>query len=158
MTDHFIEIVFKDVSVEKIESLIKDLSLNGQRVVSYNITCNSVKISWDTDKSIERIFTDNNNFGLFLNLDELKKDGICLPNCGIAVYKNENEINVELNFRLSDLKNFKTDNLVKKLMKLSKSIAAQYHINDYFCGLEPAQDIETRLFSKEQTGPLFLKE
>jgi len=43
--------------------------------------------------------------------------------------------------------------LTKNLMKLSKDIAVHYQIGNYFCGLEPAQDMETRLFTNEQLGP-----
>ena len=157
MIDHLIEIVFKNISTEKIGSLLKDLSSHGQKVVSYKCTCDLVDINWGLEKSIEKAFIENKKFGLFINLNELSKDGICLPNCGIAVYKDEHTINLELNFQLSDLKEFKIEGLTKNLMKLAKSIAVHYHIDEYFCGLEPAQDAKTRLFTNEHLGPFFLK-
>jgi hypothetical protein len=157
MIDHLIEIVFKDVDFKEVGHLLIDLSSNGEEIVDYNFTCSSIDIDWNAAKLIEKIFIYKKNFGLFINLHELIKDGFCLPNCGIAVYRNENSINVELNFQLSDLKNFNINNFVENLMKLAKSIATQYHITDYFCGLEPAQDIKTRLFTNDQIGPFFLK-
>jgi len=153
MIDHLIEIVFKNVSVEKIGSLLKDLSESGIKIVSYNFTCNPIDVNWAIEKSIEKVFIENKNFGLFLNLKELNVDDVVFLNCGVAVYKAENEISLEINFQLSDLKIPQIKDLTKSLMKLAKSIAIHGQIDDYFCGIEPAQDTKTRLFTNEQLGP-----
>ncbi len=157
MRDYLIEMIFKNISFEKIGALLKDLSSSGQKIMSRSFTCDSPEVNWENEKSIQEVFIKNKNFGLFINLEELDKEGICLPNCAIAVYKNENKINFELNFQLSDLKKFKIKDLTKELMKLAKSIAVHYQIEDYYCGLEPAQDIKTRLFTNEQLGPFSIK-
>ena len=81
---------------------------------------------------------------------------VCLPNCGIAVYKYEHTIDLEINFQLSDLNVVMMKDLTKNLMKLSKEIALHHQTGNYFCGLEPAQDMETRLFTNEQLGPFSL--
>jgi len=47
--------------------------------------------------------------------------------------------------------------LTKNLMKLAKSIAVQYQIHDYFCGLEPVQETKTRLFTNQQPGPFSIE-
>ena len=75
---------------------------------------------------------------------------------GVAVYKNENTINPEINFQLLDLKSTPKKDLTKKLMELAKHIADEYQIDLYFCGLEPAQEMQTRLFTNEQLGPFSL--
>ena len=157
MIDHLIEIIFKDVRANQIGALLKDLSSNGQKIVNHNFTCDCPAVAWDSKKSIEKIFCENRNFGLFINLKELTIDGICLPNCGIAVYKDENTINLEINFQLLDLKKNPIKDLAKHLMELAKSIALQYQIDDYFCGLEPAQEAETRLFTNEKLGPFSIE-
>lgn len=81
-----------------------------------------------------------------------------MPKCGISVYKHENEINLEINFQLLDLNDSYDKLLTKKLMGLAKSIAAQYEIKDYYCGLEPAQEVETRLFTNQQIGPFSIED
>lgn len=153
MTDYLIEIIFKNISVDKIGDLLKYLSSNGQKIVNYHLTCDCPKIDWSIEASIKKTFLENNNFGLFINLKELTVKNIFFPNCGIAIYKDENTINLEINFQLSDLKNIPIKNLTKNLMELAKSVAAQYQIDNYFCGLEPAQEMKTRLFTNEQLGP-----
>jgi hypothetical protein len=156
MIDYLIEIIFKNIAADKIGSLLKDLNSKGKRIVNYNLTCNCHEVNLDIERSIEKIFCENRNFGLFLNLKELEKEGVCLQNCGIAVYKHENVINLEINFQMLDLKNFQKNLLTKNLMKLAKSIAIQYQIDDYFCGIEPAQEAQMRLFTKEQLGPFII--
>lgn len=156
MNDFLIEIVFKDIRSDLIRFLLKDLSFSGEKIVGYNVTCDCPEVNWDSDTSIESMFLNNENFGIFLNLKELVRCNICLPNCGIAVYKNENAINLEINFQLLDLPDRVIQEMPKNLMELAKSVALQYHIDNYFCGIEPAQELTTRFFTKEQIGPFRL--
>lgn len=153
MIDHLIEIIFRDVPNNKIGALLKDLSSNGQKIVNYNFTCDCPKVDWNIETSIERAFLEKANFGVFINLKELIRGNVCLPNCGIAIYKKENTINLEINFQVIDLENIPIKNLTKNLMELAKSIGVQYQIDDYFCGIEPAEETKTRLFTNEQLGP-----
>jgi len=158
MSDHLIEIAFIHMPIRLIGQLLKDLSHNGERILSYNLTNISKELSWNSTKSLEKFFSENKNFALFINLKELQNGGLTIPNCGIAIYKDESTINFEINFQLSDLKNCKIIQLPSLLLKFAKSISARYKIKEYFCGLEPAEDIKTRLFTQDQLGPLTFKE
>lgn len=157
MNDHLIELMFKSVSEVKIGMLLKDLISNNENVSSYSITCNFPKVNWNSEQSIDTVFKQNKNFGLFLNLNTLEKEGIYLSKCGLSVYKYENNIDLEINFQLSDLKTSSIKQTSKRLMKLAKAIANQYEIEKYYCGLEPAEEKETRLFTKQLVGPLFME-
>jgi hypothetical protein len=152
MTDHLIEIIYTDISVEKIGFLLMDLISKGQEIVSYNITFNSPEIDWNVEE-IKKIFVDNKCFGLFINLKKLETGQIHLPNCGLAIYKYENTVDLEINFQLSDLENISLKSLGENLMKFAKVLADRYQINLYLCGIEPAHDLQTRLFTNETLGP-----
>lgn len=156
MNDYLIEIIFKNVPIERIAPLLKDLISDPENIVDYNLPCGPENIDLNSEKSLKAIFFENKSFGLFINLKELNKYEICLPHCGIAVYKNENIINLELNFQLSELKKSKNNNLLIKLMNFGKSISTLNHIDEYFCGFEPAEDESTRLFTNDQLGPFQL--
>lgn len=157
MIDYLVEIIFKNIPLEKIGPLLQDLSSRGEEVIDYNLTCDSREIDWKLENSLIDIFAKQAFFGLFINLKSLKRSGIRLPNCGLAVYKYSTEINLEVNFQLSDLKNFSTKDLTPALMKLAKSIAVDYGIDEYFGGIEPASDVETRLFTNDQAGSFSFK-
>jgi hypothetical protein len=157
MTDHLIEIVFKGISTEKIGSVLIDLVAKGHGIESYSITINHPKIDWNIE-TLKKIFTENKFFGLFLNLNKLKAGNVNLINCGVAVYKYDNDSDLEINFQLSDLRNVPLKSLAKNLMELAKGIADQYQIDQYLCGIEPAHDLQTRLFTNEKFGPFSFEE
>lgn len=157
MIDYLIEIVFKNVDFEEIGSLLMDLIYDNQNILRYNFTCNCCDVNWNNGDFIKEVFIKNDNFGLFINIKKLNRSEMDLQNCGIVVYKQANKIDLEINFQLSDLKNSNNKNLIKNLMQLAKSIAVQYQIADYFCGLEPAQEADTRLFTNEQLGPFSIE-
>ncbi len=152
MTDHLIEIVFKGISTQKIGSLLIDLISRGNGIISYNITFEHPEIDWNI-KEINKIFIDNKCFGLFVNLNKLKAGNVSLPNCGLAIYKYENTVDLEINFQLSDLGDVPLKSLGEDLMEFAKTIAHQYQIDQYLCGIEPAHDLQTRLFTNEKLGP-----
>ena len=156
MHDQLIEIVFKNISTENIGYILKDLTSDGQEVVSCNITSDELEIDWNDESSIRRMFQNNTGFGVFINIKELNGKFICLPKCGIAVYKNGDSIDLEINFQLSDLMNVPLRDLTKKLMELAKFLSDKYDIDSYFCGLEPANEVNNRLFTNEQPGPFFV--
>lgn len=154
MNDHLIEIVFKNIPLTEISRLIQNLTSNGHVITSYNLTCyGEKKVHWEDMSSIEKIFKDHNDFGLFINLIEFKKGKLSLPNCGLAIYKQNNKVDLEINFQLSEIKKQDLTSLVPDLIQFSKSIAKQSNIDEYFCGLEPAEDLETRLFTEDIIGP-----
>jgi hypothetical protein len=157
MMDHLIEIVFKEISVEKIAPLLIDLISRGNEIVSYNITFECPEIDWNAEE-LNKIFVENKCFGLFLNLKELKAGSVNLPNCGLAIYKYENTVDLEINFQLSDLGDFPLKSLGRSLMEFCKAIANQYQIDQYLCGIEPAHDLKTRLFTNQKLGPFSFEE
>lgn len=157
MTDHLIEIIFKEIPAEKIGSLLINLISNGNGIISYSITFEYSMTDWSPEK-IGKMFVENNCFGLFINLKRLNAGEVDLPNCGLAVYKYENTVDLEINFQLSDLENVSRKSLAKNLMEFAKAIADQYQIDQYLCGIEPAHDLQTRLFTNEKLGPFFFKD
>lgn len=157
MIDYLIEIIFSNVSAKKIGKLLKDFTSEGSEVVNYNLTSGDCKIDWKNEQSIEAVFQEYKSFGLFINLKKLNKAGVCLRNCGISIYKCEFKINIEINFQLLDQSSSYGQLLTKNLMELAKSIAVQYEIKGYYCGLEPAEETETRLFTNQQVGPFSIQ-
>lgn len=158
MSDHLIEIIFKDISVEKIGHLLTHLTAKGRQIISYNATVEiPAKIDWSAEQQLYTIFATHSQCGIFLNLKILESNGISLPNCGIAIYKNADLFNLEVNFQLIDIKTIALTDLVPSLMKFAKSLASTYGVAEFLCGLEPAEDYQTRLFTNEQIGPFLLK-
>lgn len=154
--DYLTEIVFKNVRIKKIPSAIRKITSDGENVLNYSITCESEEIDWSSEEFISNLFTTNQKFELLVNLRELKTKNYTIPKCGFSIYRYETSTDLELDFQLADLKDSNIDHLAEDLMEFSTSLARQYRINEYYCGIEPAQDLETRLFTKDKLGPIFL--
>lgn len=146
---NLIEITFENVSLAKIGSLLKDLCSN--KVKNYSLTTEDGNIDGSSDESIEKFFFEYENFSLFINLYKLEKNQIVIPNCSIAVFKDKESVDVILIFEESDL-----NHEIQDLMYFAKALASQYQIDLYYCGLDPAYDLDTRFFTKENIGPLTL--
>jgi len=156
MIDYLIEIVFKNVKLENVSKAVKKLTLNGKNISDYNITCDTEEIDWSSDESISTLFLTNQNFELFINLKELKTKNYNIPRCGVSIYRYETSMDIELDFQLADIKGSNIDHLAEDLMEFSKTLARQSQIREYYCGIEPAQDPQTRLFTEDKLGPIFL--
>lgn len=156
MENFLIEIIFKNVPLEKIGSLLKDLTSGGKRVQNYDFVFFSAHIEWEIEQTIIKPFLENNSFKLFINLKLLEINKICLLKCGIVAHKFSNKIDVELNFNSIDIQNNSKESATNDLMLFAKDLANKNSINEYFCGVEPAEDIATRLFTQEIQGPFKL--
>ncbi len=160
MVYYLIEIIFKDVEIARIAELLKYLTSSGKRIIDYTSSSDKgkIRVDWGSEKEIRKIFSEEKKIYLLINLDQFKKGDLILPRCEIIVYKKNNSLDLEINFEYKYLKNSKINKLSESLLNISKSIAQQYHISTYFCGLEPAQDLETRLFTNGKPGPLYFKD
>ncbi|MBS0584967.1 MAG: hypothetical protein JSR76_01535 [Verrucomicrobia bacterium] len=156
MSDHLVEIIFKEVDLKNLIPLLQYLTSEGKNVVSYYDNYDLLKIDWKQEETIAKFFKDHEECALFINLDALNIEGISLKKCGLAIYQIENRINLEINFEILDIYNSTKIDLVEALMRLSNILSKKYEIKEFFCGLEPAGDLETRLFTKDQLGPFSL--
>jgi|JI9StandDraft_1071089.scaffolds.fasta_scaffold15072_2 hypothetical protein len=157
MFDDLIEIIFKNLHFKTLGPLLKNLTSGGENIASYYATCEGTEIDWKKESSIEGFLKDMHESALFINLKSLDREGIFIRKCGLAIYKNQDTIRLEVNFQVGDIYNPMNVDVVEALMILAQTIAKTYEIEDFFCGFEPAQDLETRLFTKNKKGPFLLK-
>jgi len=148
--EYLIEIIFKRVSTSRISDFLLDITANGALVDNYNLTCDFSPFLWSHD-SLDKLFRSENNFGLFINIKTLKEKDIIIPDCGIVVLKFDKHIDLEINFDFSSMEN--TPNLTQRLMQFALVISKTCQPIEYYCGIEPAEDKETRLFTNQVIGP-----
>lgn len=63
---------------------------------------------------------------------------------------------MELNFDIGDLDLSFDAKFVDCLHGFSKSLALTFGISCFYAGMEPASDLETRLFTTDKLGPICL--
>lgn len=96
---------------------------------------------------------------------ESKLDALPLP--GSSVLRDvhlrrlpdaEGRFDVELNFSLESVEGRRGADLQQALFDFARRLAETVGARHYFAGLEPARDIETRLFTGTTLGPITLRE
>lgn len=70
---------------------------------------------------------------------------------------DNNHVDFLINFEIPDLVDFMTYD-IPNIMFYAHNLSEQISIENYYCGLEPAMDDETRFFTKTEIGPLKVNE
>lgn len=85
-------------------------------------------------------------------------EGCFIDNAHVRILCYEVSVyDVELNFVLEDT-NLKPKRLLHSILhRFALELADEHGVHNCYAGLEPAVDKETRLFTNEMTGPLFLE-
>jgi len=138
--------------VNKIGNILKELTLDGERIKNYYSSIDLPIIDWCNNKNIEQTFVNNKEFGLFINTSETKDESLIKPGFGISIYNNKDSINLELSFSYIDLENKYPKKIKVNLMNFTKYISQKYGVEEFYCGIEPAEDKDTQLFSYKSSG------
>jgi hypothetical protein len=76
-----------------------------------------------------------------------------IPDVALRLLMHGGErVDVEVNFDIDDVS--QVSDLVPGLHNLARRLGARHVVVDYYAGLEPAVDDDTRIFSGESLGPL----
>jgi len=90
--------------------------------------------------------------------NQIIKDGISIKNVHVRILcYDESVYDVEMNFILNDTNAGTQDALQFSLHGFALELAEKCGVQSYYGGLEPAADQETRIFTNEKAGPLFLR-
>ncbi|HYX37386.1 MAG TPA: hypothetical protein VE954_30145 [Oligoflexus sp.] len=128
-----IEIVFEDVASEHILPLLNELTGKA------------------SDQSILTMLGINDVY--YQTEPTLKCDAFNLTKCDFRIIKYEGKFDFEISFKLSDQHGL--SNLV--LSEFFTKMAIKHKASQVFCGIEPASDSNTRVFTGSSLGPIILK-
>lgn len=92
---------------------------------------------------------------LFVRLKALSLgDEVQAPNAGIRSFRYGSKFDLEVNVDLDDVQD--PHRFAHALFDFAQDAAKRFGIVDYFAGLEPASDADTRIFTRSEHGPLRL--
>ena len=155
---NLIEIVFENILFDALGDLIKNLSSSGKSIKNYSLSADwelEGDINWHSAISINQAFKKHTTGWSFsINLNALNINTLIIKNCTLQVLHYDSQYDINIHFDLEDIYLQNHTDFVTTLMILSKNIALKYGIKDYFAGLEPACDEDTRLFTNDNKGPL----
>lgn len=81
---------------------------------------------------------------------------ISLKNVNLWIYINEHTFDMEFDFdRIEEGNNL--PELINNIFHFAKRISELFEVKNFYSGMEPARDKETRFFTNDTMGPLVLK-
>ena len=153
-----IEIVYENINELKLFKFIEDLLINkelesfkGQRFDGGELDLNI-----DNEKEI-RLFIEKFQIKEFEYIFLVSKQSNDSLFKGLNIWIQFDPIisgyDLYFSFEVSNLSFFIEHNL-KKIKQISAELSKFLESRNYFCGLDPASDLETRFFTNQNDGPL----
>jgi hypothetical protein len=155
--NNLIEVIFEEVPVKTLGKFLLDLTKAGQHIKNYSWNAEGTlagEIDWQSELAITNALSQNEDWAVFINLEILKVGSLRLPQVGIRILHYEDKYDVSLQFEWSALNPH--PHLVEALRHVSQTLAKKYEIRNYFAGPEPAEELDTRWFTKPFRTPLTL--
>jgi hypothetical protein len=149
-----VEIVFEKAQLKEAVGLLLKL-LKSATLDDYQVTTSN-SVSELNLNSKELLFIDINESSdgsFYFNLIDFSLYGISLPKAGVQIYKYDYMYDFNLHLEADEIKRKASGS---ELQKWAEHIAEELKAECYYCGLEPAYDENTRIFSGSTLGPLKL--
>lgn len=151
-----LEVVLENVLRSKVCQLL--MLLLGQAGQITEIQCSEViKFSSETNISegeIESFLNLPDDASLIIKLSSLDIADCIIPSVLLRLVKYGDQYDVDFNFDESDVTSMDTMALMKQLHGYISELGERYEVGDWFGGIEPASDEDTRYFTGNEFGPL----
>lgn len=149
------EVVLQQVAKGDLHVLLKYIEMRSQTHSGLAVSeefrgVGSARVNKDL---IDAIVAHEGDVCLTEHLHEFNVSGtIRLPLVFLRVIKYKGEVDVELSF--NDAPSFDIDRVMFAMQRYADELSKKFHINEFYGGLEPAADTDTRYFTGNALGPL----
>lgn len=146
-----IEIIFEELDLNTVVSVLRELTQDGKKIEACKLSNDSgteVEVDWSTNSSISKSFTLANNSVIFLRFTELSMSDLVIPRCCLGVWFYDPIFELEFYFGCENIPAGFHRSFAQCMMEFATDIAGRYGIDDYYAGLEPASDEDTRFFTR----------
>ena len=155
MTD-LLEVVLENVSCSNVCQLFLVLLGHAGQIIKVQSN-EPIEISSEADISqdeIESFINLTNDASLIIKLRDLNLAGIIIPSVLLRLVKYGDQYDIDFNFDESDISDVGTTELMKELNVYISDLGKTYQVGEWFGGMEPASDEDTRYFTNTEDGPL----
>ncbi len=150
------EVVFEDIPKSKVIPLLLSLIASSNRVI--NTRCSGGISFMDGDKIstsiLESVLNFEGDISMLFDLQDMHVGSIDLPKVLLRLVKYTDKYDIDFNFDESEIDNKYIQSLIAELHDCAKKLASDYNIQNFFGGMEPALDEDTRYFTNEVLGPI----
>ena len=77
-----------------------------------------------------------------------------IPDVMFRLLKHDEVFDIDFNFRYDDFKRLGGTSPISSLQEGVRKLALDFGAANYYAGMEPASDLDTRFFTNEKFGPL----
>jgi len=154
MSDTY-EIIFEQVAADDLQELLNFIEMDSQARSGLAVSESLGRIdSTGVDKRlIDKIVAYDGVVCLMERLHEFKvSESICVPLVLLRALKYEDGVDVELSF--NSILSVDIDCIMFAMQRYANAISKKFHVKEFYGGLEPAVDIDTRYFTGNALGPL----
>ncbi len=149
---NIIEVVFEDVPKVEIVPLVTFVISKSTKSILNNIGEYAEifpRGQFDVN-AFDLALESSNDICISLNLIYLKVGSIFLPLTNLRILKYGGKFDIDFNFELDKMssENETSEVLFLILHGFVKELSGKHDVKNYYCGLEPASDVETRIFTK----------
>lgn len=149
------EIVLQQVAADDLHMLLKLIEIGSQDVSNLAVSedfgeVGAVRIN---KSLVDAIVASKENVCLTEQLHGFKLlEVIHLPLVLLRVIKYGGKFDVELSF--NEVPSFDIDRVMFAMQEYAIALSRKFNIKEFYGGLEPAADIDTRYFTGNALGPL----
>jgi hypothetical protein len=153
---NLIEVVFENVSKVNVSQLLLCLVYSAKCIISADISedielLNEGKLK---KQAVESLISFSGDITALIKLEEMKINGIVLPLVLLRLVKYNDLYDIDFNFDRAELKHIDMSKLIKALHISTSSLAKENDVKNWFAGMEPASDENTRYFTNNERGYL----
>ncbi len=153
---NLLEVVFENVSKVNVSQLLLCLVYSAKCIISAD-TSEDIELL-DEGKlnkpAVESLISFSGDVTALIQLEEMKVDGIVLPLVLLRLVKYNDLYDIDFNFDCAELKHIDMSKLIKALHMSTSSLAKENDVKNWFAGMEPASDENTRYFTNNELGYL----
>jgi len=151
-----LEIVLENIPHQNVFRVLRLLLEQSGKILE--VEC-SEKIKINIDNGVSKMDIENfmhlsEDACLFLKLDYIHLAKFKIPLVLIRLVKYGGLFDIDFNFEESDIANMGAAELMGSLHPSISELCEKNDVNNWFGGLEPAVDEETRYFTGKKLGPL----
>lgn len=151
-----LEVVLEDILSSEVCKLFNSLMEKSGEIIK--IQC-SEPLNFSSNHSILedeiRSFINlSDDASLIIRLSSLNIAGYTIPQVLLRLLKYDGKYDIDFTFDESDLIGLNTKELMGDMYTHILDITKKHQISDFFGGIEPASDKDTRYFSSNGCGPL----
>lgn len=151
-----LEVVFENVHKNNVIRLLMLQIAASSKVI--NVQCSEDIELMNGDEldvnALSYLLSFDGDVSALINLNDMKINGITMPNVLLRLVKYSEQYDIDFNFDSDEIDNIDMTILVAELHHHAKEVARDHNIANFFCGMEPASDEDTRYFTNESLGPL----